>query len=86
MLNLLIPDITRKGVLPTSVTQRAPSWLDYERTPAQHSHNLWGSKHDSGACGQLRGDAVLVGEPAEDLLPADPALGEVDLFWRAGVG
>jgi hypothetical protein len=25
-----------------------------------------------GVCGQLRSDVVLVGEPAEDLLPADP--------------
>ena len=35
-------------------------------------------------CGQLGGDVVLVSEPAEDLLPLDPELGEVDLFGRAG--
>ena len=29
---------------------------------------------------------VLVGESAEDLLPADPVLGEVDCFRRVGVG
>jgi hypothetical protein len=47
----------------------------------------WGSEIRFGvSCGQLRGDVVLVGEPAEDLLPADPALGEVDRFWWAGVG
>ena len=61
------------GVLPTSVNQRAPPWLDYERTPAQHGHNLRARKYDSGAYGQLRGDAVLVGEPAENLLSADPS-------------
>jgi hypothetical protein len=33
------------------------------------------------SCGQLRGDVVLMGEPAEDLLPVDSVLGEVDLFW-----
>jgi hypothetical protein len=48
---------------------------------------LWGSEIRFGAsCGQLRGDVVLVGEPAEDLLPADPVLGEVDRFWWTGVG
>jgi hypothetical protein len=31
-------------------------------------------------------DVVLVGESAEDLLPANPELGEVDRFRRAGVG
>ena len=29
---------------------------------------------------------VLVGESAEDLLPADPVLGEVDRFGRPGAG
>ena len=38
-----------------------------------------------GASGQSGGDVVLVGESVEDLLPADPDLGEVDLFRRAGV-
>jgi hypothetical protein len=38
------------------------------------------------SCGPLRSDVVLVGEPAKDLLPADPVLGEVDRFWWAGVG
>ena len=37
-----------------------------------------------GACGQSGGE-VLVGESAEDLLPADPVLCEVDRFRRAGV-
>ena len=33
------------------------------------------------------GDLVLVCEPAEDLFPADPVLGEVDLRWPgAGLG
>src|ERR1700758_2202400 len=36
--------------------------------------------------GQLSGDVVLVGEPAEDLLPPDPVGGEVDRFWWTGVG
>jgi hypothetical protein len=27
-----------------------------------------------------------VGKPAEDLLPADPVLGEVDWIWRAAAG
>ena len=35
-------------------------------------------------CGQSRSDVVLVGESAEDLLAADPELGEVDRFRRAG--
>ena len=29
-------------------------------------------------------DLVLVGESAEDLFPADPVLGEVDLRWPGG--
>ena len=37
------------------------------------------------SCGQSGGDVVLVGESAEDLLPADPGLGEVDRFRRAGI-
>jgi len=48
---------------------------------------LWGSEIRFGvSCGQLGGDVVLVGESAEDLLPADPVLGEVDRFRRVGVG
>jgi hypothetical protein len=39
-----------------------------------------------GALWQSGGDVVLVGESAEDLLAADPALGEVDRFRRVGVG
>ena len=35
---------------------------------------------------QSGGDVVLAGEPAEDLLPADPEFGEVDRFRRAGFG
>ncbi len=35
---------------------------------------------------QSGGDVVLAGESAEDLLPADPVLGEVDCFRRVGVG
>ena len=34
--------------------------------------------------GQLGGGVVLVGESAEDLLPADPVLGEVDRFGWTG--
>jgi hypothetical protein len=37
-------------------------------------------------CGQSGSDVVLVGESAEDLLAADPELGEVDRFRRAGAG
>jgi hypothetical protein len=37
-------------------------------------------------CGQLGGDVVLVGESAEDLLPVDPVLGEVDRFGPLGTG
>jgi len=37
-------------------------------------------------CGQSGGDVVLVGESAEDLLPADPVLGEVDRFGPLGLG
>src|ERR1035438_5493265 len=37
-----------------------------------------------GVCGQLRGDVILVGEPAKNLLPADAMLGEVyQLRWLA---
>jgi len=47
--------------------------------------SLWGSEMRFGVSrGQLRGDVVLVGEAAEDLLAADPVLGEVDRFWRTG--
>jgi hypothetical protein len=46
---------------------------------------VWGSKTRFGVpCGQSGGDVVLVGEPAEDLLPADPGLGEVDRFRQGG--
>ena len=38
------------------------------------------------SCGQLGGDVVLVGESPEDLLPADPVLGEVDRLRRLAVG
>jgi hypothetical protein len=38
------------------------------------------------SCGQLRSDVILVGEPAEDQLPVDPLLGEVDRFWWTGFG
>jgi hypothetical protein len=38
------------------------------------------------SCGQLGGDVVLVGEPAENLLPADPVFGEVDRFWLTSAG
>jgi hypothetical protein len=36
------------------------------------------------SCGQLRDNVILMGEPAKDLLPADPVLGEVDRFGRTG--
>lgn len=42
-------------------------------------------KYDSGSRWQSGGDVVLVGESADDLLPADPAFGEVDRFMRVGV-
>src|ERR1700722_19261979 len=51
------------------------------------SYCLWGSEiRFRVPCGQLGGDVVLVGEPAEYVLPADPVLGEVDRFWWAGAG
>ena len=37
------------------------------------------------SCSSVRlsgGDLILVRESAEDLFPADPVLGEVDLRWR----
>ena len=47
---------------------------------------VWGSETRFGVpCGHSGGDVVLVGESAEDLLPADPELGEVDRFRRPGV-
>jgi hypothetical protein len=47
---------------------------------------MWGSEIRFGvSCGQSGGDVVLVGESAEDLLPADPELGEVDRFRRPGI-
>jgi len=49
--------------------------------------NLWGSEIRFGvACGQLGGDVILLGESPEDLLPADPVLGEVDRLQRLAVG
>jgi len=36
------------------------------------------------SCGQSGGDVVFVSESAEDLLPADPVLGEVYWFGRPG--
>src|SRR5207247_4497035 len=49
----------------------------------------WARIHDRGSdllscCGRVGlsgGDLVLVRETAEDLFPADPVLGEVDLRW-----
>ena len=35
---------------------------------------------------QSGGDLVLVGESAEDGLPADPVVREVDRRWRLGLG
>ena len=54
--------------------------------PSTLGRRLWGSETRFGVpCGQSGGDVVLVGESAEDLLPADPELGEVDRFRRPGV-
>jgi hypothetical protein len=39
-----------------------------------------------GVLWQLGGGVVLVGESAEDLLPADPLLGEVDWIRWVAVG
>jgi len=49
---------------------------------------LWGSKIRFGVVtsGQSGSDVVLVGESAEDLLPADPVLGDVDRFGPPGIG
>ena len=48
---------------------------------------LWGSEIRFGvSCGEFGGDVVLVGEPAENLLPADPVFGEVDRFWLTSAG
>jgi hypothetical protein len=45
---------------------------------------VWGSEIRFGVSwGHLGSDLALVGEPAEDLLPADSVLGEVDRFWFA---
>jgi hypothetical protein len=47
---------------------------------------VWGSETRFGVlCGQSGGDVVLVGKSAEDLLAADPELGEVDRFRWLGV-
>jgi hypothetical protein len=66
-------------------------WLNWPRVREEKSVTVHGR-----ACGarntirralwQSGGDVVLVGESAEDLLPADPELREVDRFGRAGVG
>jgi hypothetical protein len=46
---------------------------------------LWGPEMQFGVpCGQSGSYVVLVGEPAEDLFPVDPVLGEVDRLGRAG--
>jgi len=49
---------------------------------------LWGSEIRFGVVtrGQSGSDVVLVGESAEDLLPADSVLGDVDRFGPPGIG
>ena len=49
---------------------------------------LWGSEIRFGVVtrGQSGSDVVLVGESAEDLLPADPVLGDVDRLGPPGIG
>jgi hypothetical protein len=48
---------------------------------------VWGSEiRFGGSCGQLSSGVVRVGESAEDLLLADPVLGEVDRLRRLAVG
>ena len=52
--------------------------------PAGQVYTLWGSEMQFGVpCGQLGSYVVRVGEPAEDLIPVDPVLGEVDRLGRA---
>src|SRR6266516_6791781 len=54
-----------------------------------HRRRCWARIHDRGSdllsccrrVGLSGGDLVLVRETAEDLFPADPVLGEVDLRW-----
>jgi len=63
-----------------------PRVLTVTHGPSASPLTLWGSEIRFGvSCGQSGGDVVLVGESAEDLLPADPELGEVDRFRRMGV-
>lgn len=42
-------------------------------------------KCDSGCLWAVRWHVVLVDESVEDLLPADPDLGEIEWFRRAGL-
>ena len=50
--------------------------------------HLWGSETRFGMVTgrQSGGDVVLVGESAEDLLPADPVLDEVNRFGSPSIG
>src|SRR5215813_3810756 len=76
---LSMPSLTRARGIPSNSHTRRASRL--------HSQMLRGSETRFGVpCGQSGGNVVLVGESAEDLLPADPVHGEVDWFRRMGVG
>lgn len=71
----MVFDLHRYGWAGGCHATRPRSWI-----------SLWGSETRFAVpCGQLRGGVVLVGESAEDLLPPDPVLGEVDRFRRVGV-
>jgi hypothetical protein len=67
--------------LRTSGTRRPNDW-HLAASANRSARRLRGSEIRFGAVtgGQSGGDVVLVGESAEDLLPADPVLGEVDRF------
>src|SRR5271165_2214810 len=76
------------GSIPAScgichTVEAAMGWPSLTSSPC----TLWGSEIRFGvSCGQSGGDVVFVSESAEDLLPADPVLGEVDWFGRPGAG
>ena len=64
------------------------------RAFGDHHHTGDGEPHLAGlgntirvvTRGQSGSDVVLVGESAEDLLPADPVVGDVDRFGPPGIG
>ena len=71
--------------VPAGVAARGQGSISVERQRASFVDLVRLGNTIRGASGQSGGDVVLVGESVEDLLPADPDLGEVDLFGRAGV-